>query len=394
MFFLCGCFNKTKEKQEDFTNPLGSVIIDATQVKETNTPLRLSQFADSILYIALSEYDSLNQIMYTSISIIDDTIFLDNSNLHKYTPEGKFIKFFFDTKQSRIETRKMLTKISAINKEERYITIRTYTVSNNRTIIKNKNYSYDGVFVGENEDGTENSYKEIEAYFNNYRIYIIDTLISASKKINRLGAFLFYVENMKTDTVFYSYPNPASEESFPFKHNSGIFPGNMNFIRIDSVLWYKHFVIDTLYSTKDFVTRQPRYIFKTDKTFMSLSDYTQLKNGLFDDDKVNKLKFIWGILPLPATGDLLFTINRRIVMTDKNGNTTGYALQHVINDIDEYLKDIDIASYIIGRTFYIENNYLYLLVGADRFFKEGCKPPFENLTEKSAPIVLKIKLKS
>jgi len=50
--------------------------------------------------------------------------------------------------------------------------------------------------------------------------------------------------------------------------------------------------------------------------------------------------------------------------------------------------------YLINRLFYVENNYLYLLVGAESFFKEGSKPPFENLTEKSNPVVLKIKLKS
>ena len=394
LFFLCGCNNNAKEKQEEETiNSLDPVIIDVTQVKETKTPLKLSQFADSISYIRLSEYDSEFSMFETAITIIDDTIFLDNDNLHKYTPEGKFIKKIFNSKQNRIEARKV-SKRSAFNKKERNIAIRTYSKSSNSANFKYELYSFDGVYVGESKYELENRYKIIETYFDNYCIYRIDTIASANTKINRLGQNLFYAENIETNSVFYSYPNPASKESFPFHDNSDYLPGNMNFISLDSVLWFKHFVIDTLYCTKDFVTIQPRYIFKTDESFMTLSDYTQLKNGVLDENRLKKLNKIWGVLPLPATENILFTINRSIAIADKSGNITGCTMQPVINDLDEYLKNIDIAMYIIERFFYVENNYLYLLIAAESFFKEGCKPPFENLTEKSNPIVLKIKLKS
>jgi len=66
-------------------------------------------------------------------------------------------------------------------------------------------------------------------------------------------------------------------------------------------------------------------------------DYAQLKNGVLNESRLNKLKKIWGILPLPATGDILFMIERSIAISDKNGNTTGCTTQPVINDIDDYL---------------------------------------------------------
>ena len=276
--------------------------------------------------------------------------------------------------------------------------MRTSTTSYNRNTgsfhanFKYESYSYDGVYIGETKYEFEKNHKKIETYFNNYCIYSIDSIASVNTKINRLGQYLFYAEDMETGDVFYSYPNPASEETYTFRNNSGYLTGDMIFINYDSVLWFKHFAIDTVYSTHDLVTITPRYIFKTDKTFMNISDYTRLKNGVLSDSRVNKLNTISGILPLPATGDILFLINGITFIADKNGNITGCGT--VINDIDEYFKDIDLTEYIDFRLFYIENNYLYILVGAESFFKEGCKPPFENLTEKSNPIVLKIKLKS
>ena len=110
LIFLCGCSTNAKEKQEEPINSLGPVIIDVAQAKKINAPLKLSQFADSISYISLSEFDSIRSIRYTAITIIEDTIFLDNDNLHKYTLDGRFIEKIFNSKQRKASERSAFNK--------------------------------------------------------------------------------------------------------------------------------------------------------------------------------------------------------------------------------------------------------------------------------------------
>ena len=388
-FLIYGCNAKGEDKKKDLRSLSDPVIIDITKIKETNTPLKLSQFADSISYIRLSGDVFPESTLLTTIKIIEDTIFLDYDNVYKYTPDGKFIKKVFDEKKSgeNIKVGK-----AAYNNKERYFTVSTRSTTTFK-FNNYKNYSFDGLFLGETIYQVENISKKIETYFNNYCVYRNEPEVSTNKKINRLGSNLFYVENTNTNSIFYSHPNPASGDIYPYKHGSDSQPANTTFISIDSVLWFKHIVIDTIYSTKDFVTILPRYIFITDESYMDIHKYTQLKNGLLDDNEIHKLKHIWGFLPFPATGEILLNLGYCLVFTDRSCNTFAYSAKHIINDIDEYLNVIDIATYITNNTFYIENNSLYILIKAEEFFKEGCKPPFDNLKENDAPIVLKLELK-
>ena len=394
LFLICICNANGEEKQKGADNQSPPVIIDLNKRGKDWVPLRLSQFADSISYIRLSgEFPDSEYL--TKLKIIEDTIFLDFVDLYKYAPDGKFIKKVFDKERHLVDIRK-LGRV-AYNKKQRYLTFNTMTTYT-RKISDYKNYSYDGtVLPGETKYQLENGNKIIETFLDDYCIYRIDQELpekGSMEKVNLLGPFLFYVENVNTGSVIFSYPNPSAKDSYPFRSKNGFIPENTNFINIDSVLWFKHFVIDTLYSTEDFVTIQPRYVFKTDKSFLTMQKYTQLRNGLLSDEEVGPISVIWGILPLP-TGGLLITINsNRNALADKNGNMTGYSRENVINNLDDYLNDINIRIYLTNRLFHIENNYLYVLVAAGHFFKEGCKPPFDDYTKDSAPIILKIKLKT
>lgn len=40
-----------------------------------------------------------------------------------------------------------------------------------------------------------------------------------------------------------------------------------------------------------------------------------------------------------------------------------------------------------------KNGYIYIPVNAFKFFEEGAKPPFPDLTEDSNPVIVKLKLK-
>ena len=82
------------------------------------------------------------------------------------------------------------------------------------------------------------------------------------------------------------------------------------------------------------------------KIIFNYSKYTQVKNGLLTEEEINKVQVVWGILPLPAGGLLISFYGFRTALADKNGNMTGYSTENIINDIDEYLKDINLRTYL------------------------------------------------
>ena len=62
------------------------------------------------------------------------------------------------------------------------------------------------------------------------------------------------------------------------------------------------------------------------------------------------------------------------------------------NDLDGYLKELSFQG-LGEHRFFQKNGYLYTLVNAEEFLKEGSKSPFLDLTEESNPVVVKLKLK-
>ena len=390
LFSLWGCNSIMKEKYEDIVNPLDPIFIDATSLNETDVPLTLSQFAESISYIPLSENPLIGDISYTKVVIAEDSIYLDCDNIYKYAPDGKFIKKLFVEGQGPGEALKYSITPAIFNIKEKYVTFSYKS-------IYDVSYSFDGVFLGKsNYYNAATDRKVLEKYFSDYYLYSISNVITSdSKSKNSLGAHLFHVKDLYKDSIIYSYPNPAADYN-PQNSKRGrieLHNPDMNFITIDSVLWFKHRILDTIFSTQDFITILPRYIFKTDNTYFNIHEYIDFKNGVVDINRVKVSKTIEGILPLP-NGNLLFTIKGgKISFGDSSGIVNGCTMKLVKNDLDEYLKEIDIASIIDNRNFHIYNNHLYILIDAFKFFEEGCKPPFKELYEDSNPIVLKIKLK-
>ena len=387
LFLLYGCSSKEKGEQQKSISIhlLEPTTIDVANIREMDTPLRLSQFVESISYIRLEDEPLIGDALRSSLKVLEDTIYLTSDNVYKYTSNGKFIKQLFNIGQGPDEAKKSNHAPVAFNEKKRY-----FTFNNNG--INNVSYSFDGNFIEKTNysDGVGRM-KKIETYFADYCIYSVDFYVPPGTNENGLGSNLFYVED-DSNSIFYSYPNSAFDEKPQSKGRNVIFPGSMNFINIDSILWFKHSVIDTLYSTSDFVTIHPRYVFKTDDTFMNLREYAQLVVNALDENRY-QAKVIRGILPLP-TGNLLFLVDKKLAISDISGVTSGYTEEPVLNDLDEHLKNIELIRYIGGRTFCVSSNHLYILVNAFKFFEEGCKPPFEDLKDDSNPIIVKLKLKT
>ncbi|MDR0428124.1 MAG: 6-bladed beta-propeller [Dysgonamonadaceae bacterium] len=379
-----GC--NSDSNQKEFS---GLFVVNVSNAKETDqTVVRLSQFAESISYIRLSEEPLIGAIRYSPVRLYNDTFYLAHENIYKYDSTGKFIKKIFKEGRGAGEALKYKFSFAAFCDKERYITFHSYSNHSYMT------YSFDGEFLGSlDADINKTQKKQIKTYFNNYLLYDVDNYVGVgnSKNKNRVGPNLFYAQDIYSDTIYYYYPNPAADENPPYSGGAESIVGDIQFINNDSLLWFKYSVIDTLYSTSDFQTITPRYIFKTNNSFININQHMHIRSGDFGEE-VLQLKEITGVLPFP-NGSLLYTVNNKLGFFDGKGNTSDYSEKRVENDLDDYLKTIDLQTPLDLRAFSLSKNHLYLLIEAFEFFEEGCSSPFSDLNEESNPVILKIKLK-
>ena len=387
--FLLLLFSSCGKGGKETASSDSPIVVDLTDLKETNTPLKLSQFAESISYIRLSEDPLIGDIQQSPIRIIKDTFYLDSDNVYKYAPDGKFIKKLFKEGDGPGEARKYNFTRSAFNKKDRYFTFRSIALSF-------MSYSFDGEFLGKEDSAYVEGLgrKHIKDYFNDYQLYEYQLLGTAKKgKINLIGPHLFYAKHTQTGSIIYPYPNPAADEQAVDRHiGASLHPGDMQYMQIDSLLWVKHVAIDTLYATSGLQTFQPRYIFKTSNSFMDIRTYTHYKSVDMTREEAENKKIIYSVLPLP-NGGLLYTTWEKTGFADSSGKTFGFSAKPIVNDLDTHLKTIDLGKILGGQTFSIDNGHLYMLAEGYRFFEDGCNPPFPNMTEESNPVIVKIKLK-
>jgi hypothetical protein len=381
-----GCNTADKDKRvESFPNP---VVVDLAKAKETDSQIMLSQFAESISYIRLSDEPLIGDVSMSQVRINEDTIYVDWENIYKYTPEGVFVKTLFTEGAGPGEAKKYSFTMSAFNEKERYVTFHSINK------LSYSNYSFDGNYLGDTDDYMADSItiKHVKTYYKDYQIFeYVNNHVDNNGKINMFGPHLFYARNVHDGSILHPYPNPACDEKATYKGRIVIGQGDLQYIHIDSLLWFKFLALDTLYSTSDLKTICPKYIFNTNGTFMDMITYTHAKVMDVHAAEVKNKKFVDAVLPLPD-GGLMYTINGKLGIADNTGKTSGYTEKPVVNDIDDYLKTIDIKSYLTNRTFCVYKKHLYILVDAYRFFEEDCKPPFDNLTEDSSPVVVKIRL--
>lgn len=387
---ISSCNTKNKEGSLEKIFSKESIIVDFTNVKKINSSINLSEFAESISYIQLDEEPLLGEMKFATLHVIDDTIYVDRENIYKYTPEGKFIRKLFKEGQGPEEAKKHVSSRAAINRSGRYFTF--WNAFDNNY----KSYSFDGQYMGK-ESVMDSLVKRINIYFDNCQVFEYtssrNTYFNEGEKMNIIGPNIFYAKDLNTDEIRFKLSNPAADELATYTRQMEWAGGNMHFNQIDSLLWFKHPAIDTLYYTKDFKTVNPGYIFKTDNSFMDMRKYIHYRVGDITKEEAMSLKTISEAIPLFNHGLLFFLGNGQIGLTDSNGQTTIYNEKPMINDIDTHLHEIDHFKVFYAQHFSIENGYLYFIADAYKFFEKGSNPPFPSLTEDSNPVVVKIKLK-
>lgn len=390
IIIIVSCNSTNKDSSERIPSKKEPTIVDLTNVKKINSPINLSEFAESISYIRLDEEPLLGEMRSATLYVVEDTIYVVRENIYKYTPEGRFIKKLFREGQGPEEAKKHVPTPAAINRTGRYFTF------SNAVGYNYKSYSFDGRYMG-SEAIMDSLEKRINIYFDNCQVFEYvssrNTYFNIGEKMNIIGSNVFYAKDLNTDEIKFKFPNPAADELATYTRQMEWFGGNMHFNQIDSLLWFKHPAIDTLYYTKDFKTVDPGYIFKTDNSFMNMKQYIHFRVGDITKDEATNLIVISEAIPLPSHNLLFFLGNGRIGFADLNGQTSIYNEKPMINDLDAHIPEINHFDIFYAQQFSIENGYLYFIMDAYKFFEEGSSPPFQSFTEDSNPVVVKLKLK-
>lgn len=204
--FLVCCQHKqvTSDLVDEGSDFWKSVSVDFTDIKQINQPVLLSDFAESISYIPLSDDVLLNDITRTSIKMTDDYFFIDGENIFKYTKDGAFVKKLFSVGAGPKEAKKLAP--AAFNYKEGYC---TFPNGYGTTF---KSFSFDGDYLKE-ESRMDSLPKHICTYFFDCVIFsYANRPFKKGEKANVLGAYLFYAKDTHTDQITYRYPNPAADE--------------------------------------------------------------------------------------------------------------------------------------------------------------------------------------
>jgi hypothetical protein len=388
ILFIFGCKQKEQSTENKTTNssPFETVTVDLSSVKSTTSPLSLSMFAESIEYIQLDDNPIINDIDNSPVRVTDNYLFVDCDQIFKYNHNGKFIQSLFISGGGPSEAKKNRSSPAAFNYEKEYCTFPNFGFSY-------KTYSFSGEYLGE-EFVADSLYKHISAYFRNNQIFYLQkhSAFKKGEELNILGPVLFYAKDMESNAVTYSYSNPSSHEKGTYRGFRVEVGDEMFFMNIDSLLWFRHRAIDTLYVTSDLKQIYPKYVFNLNDSFIDLPAYIRMRVGDMDVAEHNRLLFLGGVIPLP-NDKILFTVNNQIGFFD-GAKASNYTEKPIVNDLDQYLKTIDLAPFLDRNTFSLHKGYLYVMVDAYLFFENGSQSPFPTLTEESNPVVLKIKLKN
>lgn len=257
--FLIGCTFKTSSNQNNEAL-LDEPLIHNVSLKDVifeDKKYNLSDFVEEITYIPLSDRMLLSDISY--FSILKDKIFI----LERLRPvvcvfniNGEFERQLFSMGNGPGETKTESPII--INQEAEEVII-------NGNGSYHMRYKPDGTFLSR-EKGTDgvDHYKHIILSKGDVDYYYDEwTPLPKGQPLNPDGKVLLTGKNRKTNEVVYTYDNWGYDEKAvrqKYTITSSLF--NFNFGCLDSLSWFKHYAIDTVYMVDNQNVVFPKYVFE------------------------------------------------------------------------------------------------------------------------------------
>lgn len=390
----CSCKNKANSASTvtvDETITLSPQKIDLTDVEYSETPQLLSDFVDSIEYIQLSDQPLIPDTRKVRLSEdVQGNLYLDFNEIYKYTPRGKYLKSLFKQGQGPGEIyAKYIPGI--YNKAENYVLVKNHNAPYNK-------YTLEGNFIKTVDAQIDSTNIEVLTYWKNYEIfrYEKDIILQKGEAANLDSAYFCQVKD-KTGKIIYRLPN----HHFDIKATS---PGRGTIVLLGGVIdygeinrnlfWIRPNYVDTVYSTSDWTDVRPYYIIQRNNRAADYAWSVRMKVGDItrEDAEREQLCNVYALKSGLLFNYLFNPKQQGAGFCPANGKSKTIS-RLFKNDIDSYCPSIDLWQAIAYKTLYQKEDYLYLLIDAFKFFEEGAKSPFPDLTEESNPVLVKLKLK-
>ena len=140
--FLTACSSTPKQANTEAEAPQLPYTIDLSEVEFSHEPQCLSEFADSIEYIMLSDSVLLPDMFHLRWLLDkENNIIIDHGNIDKFTPDGKHIKSLLRFGQGPGEVTGMKLS-SAYDLDNNYVYIKSYGA------MDYSKFTLDGEYVG------------------------------------------------------------------------------------------------------------------------------------------------------------------------------------------------------------------------------------------------------
>ncbi len=161
-----------------------------------------------------------------------------------------------------------------------------------------------------------------------------------------------------------------------------------------NLFWIRPNYVDTVYSTSDWTDVRPYYIIQRNNRAADYAWSVRMKVGDItrEDAEREQLCNVYALKSGLLFNYLFNPKQQGAGFCPANGKSKTIS-RLFKNDIDSYCPSIDLWQAIAYKTLYQKEDYLYLLIDAFKFFEEGAKSPFPDLTEESNPVLVKLKLK-
>ena len=397
---ILSCQNNDQTKLESTEYPY---IVDFSEVEYTQEPQCISEFSDTIEYIRLSDDILLPDPCELSIVLDNDNnIYIEHDRIEKFNPTGEYIKSLYNIGQGPKEISNKLLP-AAYGFDENIVYIDDFGKE------EYSKFTLNGDYLGKvKRKDSIGHYRTYIAILNKRAIYYYQgdlNFFYLRHKFNGMdfnpdGKYLFFSNNLLTDSVEYRHENKnykikanGHSNSITFSHGWPILYGY-----IDSNVWLRHSHHYTIYRSTNAINFTPWYEIIPHS---QMGDYKFMINEQIDAitrTELNSKHYLEGIIATDVGIFFSYSVGLwnkyGIGFCHKNEKAKSYSDKPFKNDLDEYLPQLDF-SYSLFNTnkSFQKNGYLYLLVEAYKFFEDGAKPPFTDLTEDSNPIVVKIKLK-
>lgn len=365
-------------------------IIDFSKLEiEKGSQIKLSDIAESVSYIRLSNAPLIGDVWFSNIYPVDENQFFIFSNglMHRYDGLGKYMGKLYNSGRGPNEAIVHIAPV--LNQAKGQVLVIDYA-SNSYKV-----FSTDGKFIEKRVYTSNNGLTNLHTigYVDNYEFTHTsnDSPRITPESCNPYNPILLEVKDMKTDKIVFRYPNPYA--NFRYKvisRNFGIdsYPAFCG--KIPGKYWFNFRNIDTIYTTSNFSNITPAFVIKPKEPRRTFKDVFMGNNGASDKSKIDH-SYIENITLSDRFVFILFGVNgyHSAYYDARSGKTTLFEMI-IKNDIDQVM---DINMIMLMRQGAVYNNKAYVLIDAMAIVDNGKASKFPGLTENSNPVLMVINLK-